>query len=95
MAQTSGEAALPFLAALGEHAKQHPKRKYRQLFETTCRKDVLQRVWALAAGNDGAPGIDGIGFATIEKGQEAWRGSWRGCRTTWRRESTNRSRYGA
>ena len=68
MTQTCGDGSLPFLAALGEHAKQHPKRRYRNLYKTMCRMDVLQRAWAQAAANDGAAGIDGIGFVSIEKG---------------------------
>ena len=68
MTQTYGDGSLPFLAALGEHAKQHPKRRYRNLYKTMCRMDVLQRAWAQAAANDGAAGIDGIGFVSIEKG---------------------------
>ena len=68
MTQTHGDGSLPFLAALGEHAKQHPKRRYRDLYKTMCRTDVLHRAWAQAAANDGAAGIDGIGFASIEKG---------------------------
>lgn len=68
MTQACGDGSLPFLAALGEHAKQHPKRRYRELYKTMCRTDVLRGAWAQAAANDGAPGIDGIGFATIEKG---------------------------
>lgn len=68
MTQTYGDGTLPFLAALGEHAKQHPKRRYRELFKTMCRMDVLRGAWAQAAANDGAAGTDGIGFAAIEKG---------------------------
>ena len=68
MTQAYGDGSLPFLAALGEHAKQHPKRRYRRLYETMCRMDVLRGAWAQAAANDGAPGIDGIGFAAIEEG---------------------------
>jgi hypothetical protein len=66
--QTYGDGSLPFLAALGEHAKQHPKRRYRNLHKTMCGMDVLQWAWAQAVANDGAAGIDGIGFAAIEKG---------------------------
>jgi len=66
--QAYGDGSLPFLAALGEHAKQHPRRRYRDLYKTMGRMDVLQRAWAQAAANDGAAGIDGIGFASIEKG---------------------------
>ena len=65
MTQTYGDGSLPFLAALGEHAKQYPKRRYRNLYKTMCRTDVLQRAWAQAAANDGAAGVDGIGFAAI------------------------------
>jgi RNA-directed DNA polymerase len=68
MTLASGDGTLPLLAALGESAKQHRKRKFQHLYETMCRMDVLRQAWSQAAANDGAPGIDGIGFETIEKG---------------------------
>ena len=67
MTQASRDETLPFLAALGESAKQHRRRKFHHLYETTCRMDILRKAWYQAAANDGAPGIDGIGFPTIEK----------------------------
>ena len=68
MTQASRDAALPFLAALGESAKQHPRRKYHHLYETMSRMDVLRTAWYQAAANDGAPGVDGVGFKGIEEG---------------------------
>jgi len=68
MVATCRDGTLPFLATLGDDAKQHPKRKYRKLYETMCRTDVLREAWDQAKANDGAPGIDGVTFKEIEEG---------------------------
>lgn len=68
MAVTYRDIALPFLSALGDSAKQHPKRKFRRLYETMCRMDVLREAWRQARANDGSPGIDGVTFRAIEDG---------------------------
>jgi RNA-directed DNA polymerase len=68
MVVTCGDGTLPFLAALGDRAKQDPKRKYRRLYETMSRTDVLREAWGQAKTNDGAPGIDGVTCKDIEDG---------------------------
>jgi RNA-directed DNA polymerase len=70
MAATYRDIALPFLSALGDSAKQHPRRKFRRLYETMCRMDVLREAWRQARANDGSPGIDGLTFRAIEEGPE-------------------------
>lgn len=74
MLQASGDGTPPFLAVLGESAKQHAKRKYHRPSETMSQMDVLRQAWTGAAANGGVPGIDGVGFQSTEEGREGVEG---------------------
>ena len=54
-------------------AKAEPAFRFYLLSDKICRADILRHAYALARANEGAPGVDGITFATIEaKGLETW-----------------------
>lgn len=54
-------------------AKAEPAFRFYLLYDKICRADILRHAYALARANEGAPGVDGMTFATIEaKGLEAW-----------------------
>lgn len=48
-------------------AKQQPQRRFHALYDKIARSDVLQRAWADVAGNQGAPGIDGVGVDDVQR----------------------------
>jgi RNA-directed DNA polymerase len=54
-------------------AKAEPEYRFYLLYDKICREDILRHAYELARANAGAPGVDGMTFATIEKaGAEAW-----------------------
>jgi RNA-directed DNA polymerase len=54
-------------------AKAEPAFRFYVLYDKICREDILRHAYEEARANAGAPGVDGVSFARIEKqGVEAW-----------------------
>jgi RNA-directed DNA polymerase len=53
--------------ALYRAAKADPGRRFHALYDKVCRRDVLQRAWEQVRRNRGAPGIDQIAIAEVER----------------------------
>ena len=66
MVVVCGDPTREIQRALYRSAKQHPKRKYRHLYETMCRLDILARAYREAEANNGSPGVDGVTFLAID-----------------------------
>jgi len=54
-------------------AKAEPAFRFYVLYDKICREDILFHAYRVARAKRGAPGVDGVSFAQIEKeGLEAW-----------------------
>jgi len=53
---------------LYDKAKAEPAWRFWGLYVHVCKRDTLREAYALAKKNNGAPGIDGVTFETIEAG---------------------------
>src|SRR6187455_3374423 len=54
-------------------AKDEPAFRFYLLHDKICREDILRHAYDLARADKGAPGVDGVTFATIEAaGREEW-----------------------
>jgi RNA-directed DNA polymerase len=54
-------------------AKAEPAFRFYVLYDKICREDILRHAYEEARANAGAPGVDGVSFARIEKqGVETW-----------------------
>ena len=53
--------------ALYRAAKADPGRRFHALYDKVSRSDVLWRAWVAVRRNNGAPGIDKITLAQVER----------------------------
>ena len=49
-------------------AKSDPARRFHALYGHLARSDVLWRAWGDVRANRGAPGVDGVSIADVERG---------------------------
>ena len=67
-AKAPGDPTRQIQRNLYRAAKQHPRRKFRRLYQTMCRRDILERAYDEVRANRGAAGVDGVTLESIEQG---------------------------
>ena len=50
-------------------AKREPGFRFYALYDRICRPDVLLAAWEQVAGNDGAPGVDGVSIEQVQNSE--------------------------
>jgi len=69
MSLTTPDTIRTFQRKLYTKAKQEPAYRFYALYDKTYREDILSHAWRLVRTNGGSPGIDGIDFEAIERGE--------------------------
>ena len=69
MSLTTPDTIRTFQRKLYTKAKQEPAYCFYALYDKTYREDILSHAWRLVRTNGGSPGIDGIDFEAIERGE--------------------------
>lgn len=69
MSLTTPDAIRTFQRKLYTKAKQEPAYRFYALYDKIYREDILSHAWRLVRSNGGSPGIDGVNFEAIERGE--------------------------
>lgn len=67
MANSTSYKVQELQTKLYQAAKQSPTRRFHALYDKIHRRDFLWAAWVAVARNNGAPGIDGVSIADIER----------------------------